>query len=226
MANEVPGVCGRFWFFESIEETPDVHLPTSENALHTKYFPKDLVSTIELRRALNAVTMKKEVDPAMLFEQISAIENKFNTVNYRIPKEDRIATVLEKAPREYGTVLTVEQRSKGNNLTLEDLYDAMSQLWRTLYRDDIEVGDGAEIGLTSTESQLTCYRCKKRGIKHFNVLTSKRVVVRTTRTEERSSRENATDVANKVTDKKIVGKTTETQIKDPRTIEKSNGQQC
>jgi hypothetical protein len=64
--------------------------------------------------------------------QISAIENKFNTVNYQIPKEDRIATVLEKAPGEYGTVLTVEQRSKGNNLVLEDLYDAMAQLWRTL----------------------------------------------------------------------------------------------
>jgi hypothetical protein len=79
--------------------------------IHTKYFPKDLVSKIELRRALNGVSMKKEDDPALLFEQISAIENKFNTVNYQIPKEDRIATVLEKDPREYGTVLTVEQRS-------------------------------------------------------------------------------------------------------------------
>jgi hypothetical protein len=135
--------------------------------LHTKYFPKDLVSEIELRRALNGVLMKKEDDSALLFEQISAIENKFNTVNYRIHKKDRIATILEKAPREYGTVLTVEQRSKGNNLTLEDLYDARSQLWKTLYRDDTEVGEGAEIGLTSTESQLTCYRCKKRGHKAF-----------------------------------------------------------
>jgi hypothetical protein len=96
--------------------------------IHTKYFPKDLVPKIEIRRALNGVSMKKEDDPALLFEQISAIENKFNTVNYQIPKEDRIATVLEKDPREYGTVLTVEQRSKGNNLTLEDLCDAMSQL--------------------------------------------------------------------------------------------------
>jgi hypothetical protein len=177
---------GVFGFTESIEETSDVHLLKSENAvidettdagkkqlkakrtnrtalanltmafttealmgmiykarttdwpnglawmvmkqIHTKYFPKDLVPKIEIRRALNCVSMKKEDDPALLFEQISAIENKFNTVNYQIPKEDRIATVLEKDPREYGTVLTVEQRSKGNNLTLEDLCDAMSQL--------------------------------------------------------------------------------------------------
>jgi hypothetical protein len=68
--------------------------------VHKKYFPKDLVSKIELRRALNAVSMKKDV----LFEQISAVENKFNTVNYQIPKEDRISTALEKAPKEYGTV--------------------------------------------------------------------------------------------------------------------------
>jgi hypothetical protein len=60
-----------------------------------------------MRRALNAVTMKKAGDPAVLFERISAIENKFNIVSYQIPKEGRIATVLEKAPKEYGTVLTV-----------------------------------------------------------------------------------------------------------------------
>jgi hypothetical protein len=51
--------------------------------------------------------MKKEDYPALLFEQTSAVENKFNMVNCQIPKEDRIATVLEKAPKEYGTVLTV-----------------------------------------------------------------------------------------------------------------------
>jgi hypothetical protein len=51
--------------------------------------------------------VNEEDDPALLFEQISGIENKFNTVNYQIPKTDRLATVLEKAPKEYGTVLTV-----------------------------------------------------------------------------------------------------------------------
>jgi hypothetical protein len=36
-----------------------------------------------------------------------------------------------------------------------------------LYRDDTEAGEGEEIGLASTESQITCYRCKKRGYKAF-----------------------------------------------------------
>jgi hypothetical protein len=57
-----------------------------------KVFPKDLVSKIELWRALNAVSMKKEDDPAIQFEQIIAIENKYKLVNYQIPKEDRITT--------------------------------------------------------------------------------------------------------------------------------------
>jgi hypothetical protein len=54
--------------------------------LHKKYFPKDLVSKIELRRALNAVSLNQADDPPVLLEQISVIENKFNTVNYQIPE--------------------------------------------------------------------------------------------------------------------------------------------
>jgi hypothetical protein len=36
-----------------------------------------------------------------------------------------------------------------------------------LYRDDTETDEGEEIGLTSTDSQITCYRCKKRGHKAY-----------------------------------------------------------
>jgi hypothetical protein len=75
--------------------------------------------------------------------------------------------VLEKAPKEYGTVLTVEQRSKGNNLNFEDPHDAMSKLWRTLYQDETDAGGGDEIGLANADSNITCYRCKKTGHKAF-----------------------------------------------------------
>jgi hypothetical protein len=126
-------------------------------------FPKG--SRIE--KSLECGDHEEADDPLALFEQISAIENKFNTGNLQIPKEDRIANVLDKALKECGTVLTVEQRSKGNKLVLEDLYDAMSQVWRTLYRDDVEAGEGEEIGLASTDSHITCCRCKKRGHKAY-----------------------------------------------------------
>jgi hypothetical protein len=52
-----------------------IGMDVDETTSH-EIFPKDLVSKIEFRRALNAVTMKKADDPALLFEQISAIENK------------------------------------------------------------------------------------------------------------------------------------------------------
>ena len=47
--------------------------------LFKKYFLQYLVSKIELRRALNAVSIKKEEDPENLFEVISGIKNKYNT---------------------------------------------------------------------------------------------------------------------------------------------------
>ena len=49
-------------------------------ALLAKYMPKDRISRVELRQMLASVSMKDNEDPATLFEQISAIENKYNTV--------------------------------------------------------------------------------------------------------------------------------------------------
>eukprot|EP00957_Ditylum_brightwellii_P121077 9235379-Ditylum_brightwellii.AAC.1 len=56
-----------------------------------------------------------------------------------------ITTVLEKAPKEYGTVLTCKQRNKGAHLTMKDLHEAMMQLSRRLYGQD-EIEDGQNEG--------------------------------------------------------------------------------
>jgi hypothetical protein len=42
--------------------------------------------------------MKKGDDPAMIFDQLSTIENKYNTLTRMIKKEDIIAVVLDAAP--------------------------------------------------------------------------------------------------------------------------------
>ena len=55
------------------------------HALSNQYVPLDLVSKIELCRALDAVIMKKEEDPANLFKAISDIENKYNMATYQLP---------------------------------------------------------------------------------------------------------------------------------------------
>ena len=56
-------------------------------AIFNKYVPQDLVSKIYLSRTLNDVSMKKEEDPANLFEAISGIENKYNMATYQFTEE-------------------------------------------------------------------------------------------------------------------------------------------
>ena len=116
------------------------------DALFKRYVPQDLISKVELRREVNKVSMKKEEDPANLFEALSAIENKYNTAVFQIQSDELIATVLEKAPREYMSVLTTEQRVQGTRLTMNHLEEAMTQLYRSLYGSGSEE-KGDEIGL-------------------------------------------------------------------------------
>eukprot|EP00957_Ditylum_brightwellii_P019016 1431520-Ditylum_brightwellii.AAC.1 len=99
--------------------------------LHKKYSPKDLVSKIELRHDLNTIFIKKDEDPDHLFEKLLGLENQYNTALFQISSEDLIATVLEKAPKEHGTVLACEQQAKENMLTTSHLNEAMSQLYWT-----------------------------------------------------------------------------------------------
>ena len=74
-----------------------------------------------MRRELNAARMKKEEDPANLFEAISDIENKYNTATNQFQEEEKIATVPESASADYTTVLTYEQCVKRYTLKIEDL---------------------------------------------------------------------------------------------------------
>ena len=64
-------------------------------ALKNKYQPQDTMTRVELRHQLNKVKLKKGADPATLFEQISSIENKYNTATRIIDKEDLIAVVID-----------------------------------------------------------------------------------------------------------------------------------
>jgi hypothetical protein len=79
--------------------------------LFKKYQPQDTVTRVELHQMLNKVSMKKDADPAMLFEQLASIENQYNTATNKIMEEDLVAIILDTAPMEYQAVLTSEQRA-------------------------------------------------------------------------------------------------------------------
>eukprot|EP00957_Ditylum_brightwellii_P022933 1730681-Ditylum_brightwellii.AAC.1 len=80
-----------------------------------------MVVKIELKRALNSVVMKKRDAPGILFEQISGLQNRYTTASFQVSMEEQVATVLDKAPTEYSTVLTCEQQHKGSALSMTDL---------------------------------------------------------------------------------------------------------
>lgn len=135
-------------------------------ALFKKYQPQDMITKVELRKVLNKIKMKKGKDPATLFEQISSIENKYNTPTKKIDPDDLIAVVLDSAPNEYQSMLTSEQRRLGATVTIEDLETIMNQYWRqtqTLKDKNGESEEDTEITLTVFEG--FCFICKKKGHK-------------------------------------------------------------
>eukprot|EP00957_Ditylum_brightwellii_P207748 15354383-Ditylum_brightwellii.AAC.1 len=110
--------------------------------------------------------MKKDEDPDRLFKKLLGLENQYNTALFQISSEDLIATVLEKVPVEYGTILTCEQRVKGSNLTMAHLNEAMSQLYQTMYGSDKKNEEENEVGLITADNTV-CYNCNKKRHKSF-----------------------------------------------------------
>lgn len=106
--------------------------------------------------------MKKNQDPTALFEQISTVENCYNTAAGSVAEEDLIAVILDSAPAEYQAVLTSEQRFKGSDLKKEDPEGAMHQHWRQLRKGaSAAADDDNEIIL----SAIVCFECNEEGHK-------------------------------------------------------------
>ena len=136
-------------------------------ALFKKYQPQDTVTRVELRQMLNKIGMKKNADPATLFEQIASIENRYNTATSQVQQEDLIAVILDAAPMEYKSVLTAEQRVQGTNLTMSDLETVMNQHWRQISHAEQEPGNGGtEITLSAFAG--VCFKCGGKGHKATN----------------------------------------------------------
>ena len=133
--------------------------------LKEKYQPNDRVSRVKLRRRLDRVEMSKTDDPSELFEQIASIKNAFQTNNTQtVDEEDLLATVLEKAPEEYASILATEERSKGANLTLENLEAAMDTEYRICYGvkgTEREKKKRGELSLAAFNGK--CYNCQEDG---------------------------------------------------------------
>ena len=75
-----------------------------------------------MRVHLSKIKLKETENPWKLFEQLATVENVYNTETQKIPEDDLIAVVIEKAPKLYSLVLTAEQRIRGSALKLAHFY--------------------------------------------------------------------------------------------------------
>ena len=124
-----------------------------------KYCLTDMMSQLEMRQKLNKVVMKKGRDPAILFETLAEIEDKYDG---SVDKADLIAIVLEAATDEYQSVLTAEESAKGPKLTVMDLELIMGQNYRRLSkRRKVQQVDDNEVLLAGFNG--ACFNCRKRG---------------------------------------------------------------
>jgi hypothetical protein len=135
------------------------------DALYKRYRPVDIIMRVEMRTRLNQVSMKTHEDPRTLFDQLASIQSAYNDAKRRIDPDDLIAVVLEKAPDEYKSILTAEQRVKGTNLTLEDLRSCMNDLYRTRSSKSTTDPNQIEVSLAAHQMKFNgvCGYCEKTG---------------------------------------------------------------
>ena len=134
--------------------------------LLAKLQPKDKVARVEMRQALNKVSMKDHDDPRTLFEQISTIENKYAGFTKKVEEEDLLAAVIDAAPAAYKPLLAQEQIRLGDALTMADVETAMNTTFRTVYCSESDSKSKSDdFGLVSFGGE--CYLCHQSGHKAY-----------------------------------------------------------
>jgi hypothetical protein len=141
------------------KEWPDGAAYLIVRMMMKKYRPTDMMSKVEMRQKLNKVVMKKGSDPAILFETLAEIEDKYDG---SVDEADLIAIVLDAATDEYQSVLTAEESARGSKLTLLDLELIMGQHYRRLSkRRTVRQVEENEVLLAGFNG--ACFNCGKRG---------------------------------------------------------------
>ena len=143
------------------ENWPDgeAHLVVRE--LMKRYRPLDTVSKIEMRQQLSKIRMKKGMNPLVLFETLTSIQNQYLGPGKKLPKEELIPIILDVAPEEYRAVLSSERRMRRDALTVEDLESAMMEEYRQMTRTQVK-SSGTE-GEMLLFGQGVCYSCGSPG---------------------------------------------------------------
>jgi gag-polypeptide of LTR copia-type len=143
------------------ENWPDREAHLVVHKLMTRYRPLDTVSKIEMRQQLSKIKMKKGMNPTVVFETLTAIQNQYLGPGKKLLQDKLIAIILDIATEEYRPILSVERRMKGKLLTVDDLENAMMEEYRQLTRNQSKSG-GME-GELLLFGQGMCCTCGSSG---------------------------------------------------------------
>ena len=139
---------------------PDGLATSIVTRLKQDYQPIDRISRIEMRRKMNEVSMMNDDDPKVIFKQISTIRNHYAGLCIVVEDEDLMTSVMEKALAQYASVLVVEERVRGNALTLTHLEQPMRSQYR-IFKERKDKTNHGELLLTGFDGK--CYKCNKVG---------------------------------------------------------------
>ena len=132
--------------------------------LKQKYQPAYLLAQLDIKKMMDALNMKDDDDPSVLFEQIAEVQNRALTANMTISTKEEVAMVIKAAPPKYHAVITAEVRAKGVSVTGDDLEDVMTQFYRQITTTSSETrGIGTEVSLTTFSGK--CHKCGEVGHK-------------------------------------------------------------
>ena len=159
--------------------------------IKNKNVEDDSLTPVELKLAVNQISMSRNEDPETLETQIANVKQKYTSVGKVADEDDLVAQVLSVAPVIYSSVLTTEQsiiKSKGEAVTSEKLVKAMRLQYRIANNlkqggnngqseDEDEKGDKSEAALTNANGgdrhrrnyfNGTCKECGLPGHKKWD----------------------------------------------------------
>ena len=136
--------------------------------LMKKYRPTDRVSKVEAKAALREVKMGTNEDPDEFFNKLAAVQQTYQDSG--LTDEELITEAMVKVPQKYKSIIAGEIRSKGANVALDDIQDAMNVMFRMENNSSIsgsETNQEDEKVLLAANQDIKCYKCGKLGHKAY-----------------------------------------------------------
>jgi hypothetical protein len=136
-------------------------------ALLKKFKPQDATSNLEFTQALMRIKMNPKDNPAVLFTQISTLQNRYGV--YNTEEQQLIAIVANALPTEYKAVVAAERRQQAGVISYDDLEDCLEDYYRQVYgfeseaKQTITTAAGTELVFAGLAIKGKCWKCGQTG---------------------------------------------------------------